>query len=292
MSKRKRHHDINFNDSLIDNETILRLYIDRLIELGISMFKWKNLPDSIDERYLEMTLLYEGKIVFFKDDVLNNYLALKCITSSPFDVYNNPINITAIAANGYNANLTNKNSVIIYNNYLRTNSINEIKKYAKKLYNLDRAIDVNINSQKTPVLLQCDQDTRLTLLNLYEQYEGNQPFIFGNNGLDPNCIKSINTGAPFVCDKLYMLKNQIWDEALAYLGITNQSTIKKERLITDEVIMNQQGTLASRYTRLGIRKIAAEQINKMFDLNIEVDYNTNDEKNNENIKYEGSDNNE
>ena len=83
----------------------------------------------------------------------------------------------------------------------------------------------------------------------------------------------MSTQAPYVADKLYTLKTQIWNEALTYLGISNINITKKERLITDEVQRNQGGTLASRLSRLNARKRACEEINEMFGLNISVDYN-------------------
>ena len=43
-------------------------------------------------------------------------------------------------------------------------------------------------------------------------------------------------------------------------------------MITDEVIRNQGGTIASRYSRLESRRRAVKKINKMFGLNITVDY--------------------
>ena len=108
--------------------------------------------------------------------------------------------------------------------------------------------------------------------NLYKQYDGNEPFIFGSKGLDANGLKVLQTGAPYVADKLYELKSQIWNEALTYLGISNTNVTKKERMISDEVIRNMGGTIASRYSRLESRRQAVEQINKMFNLDIEVNY--------------------
>ena len=148
----------------------------------------------------------------------------------------------------------------------------DVEMYSKRLYDLDRAIDVNAKAQKTPVLIQCDESQRLTMKNLYKQYEGNEPFIFGSKGLDANGLKVLQTGAPYVADKLYELKSQIWNEALTYLGISNTNVTKKERMISDEVIRNMGGTIASRYSRLESRRQAVEQINKMFNLNIEVNY--------------------
>ncbi len=260
-----------FWESAIMNNATFRQYYNRLVELSISMFEWKNLPDSVDPRFLELTLFTDGQAVFFQDEVLG-YLALQNAVGGGFDVYRIPTNRRAYAVNGYQKQLTNDDSVIIYNNYLHTNSVLDVEMFAKRLYNLDRAIDVNANAQKTPILLLCDDSERLTLENIYMQYDGNKPVIKGVKGLNPNAFSVLKTDAPYVADRLYQLKTQIWNEALTYLGISNTNVVKKERLITDEVTRNQGGTIASRYSRLQSRREACKKINKMFGLDMWCDY--------------------
>ena len=268
MSRRK---DRQFWESAIMNNSTFRQYYNRLVELSISMFEWKNLPDSVDPRFLELTLFTDGQAVFFEDEVMG-YLALQNAMGGGFDVYRIPTNRRAYAVNGYQKQLDENDSVIIYNNYLHTNSMLDVQMFAKRLYNLDRAIDVNANAQKTPILLLCDDSERLTLENMYMQYDGNKPVIKGVKGLNPNAFTVLKTDAPYVADKLYQLKTQIWNEALTYLGISNINITKKERLITDEVTRNQGGTIASRYSRLQARREACKKINEMFGLDIWCDY--------------------
>lgn len=261
-----------FYSSATDNNLTFRQYLDRLTELSISMFEWRNLPPTVDARYIELQLFETGCMVYFDDDVLGN-LCLNCLYNGQFDVYGNPISRRAYSRyNNYQKILSPDNSVVIWNNYLHTNSAMQVIQYAKRLYNLDRIIDVNANAQKTPVLVQATEKQRLTMLNLYKEYDGNAPFIFGDKNLDLNTLKAISTGAPYVCDKIYQLKTQIWNEALTYLGISNINIQKKERLITDEVTRNQGGTIASRYSRLESRREAVKKINDMFGTNIEVNY--------------------
>ena len=112
----------------------------------------------------------------------------------------------------------------------------------------------------------------MTLKNLYKEYSGNAPVIFGDKNLDINALKVIKTDAPYVADKIYQLKTQIWNEALTYLGISNLNIQKKERLISDEAIRSQGGTIASRYSRLESRREACEKINEMFGLDIRVSF--------------------
>ena len=270
----------NFDESLLRNNGTYRFYLDRLTELSISMFDWQNVPDSIDTRFLETTLFINGSAVFFRDEDLREeniegeedgtLLALPVAMNGNFDLYNIPTRRTAYATNGYNRNLTNKDSVIVYNNMIRTNSVQTCTVYARRLWNLDRAIDVNSNAQKTPVLMRCNDSERLTLVNAYQKWEGNEPVIYGTKDFDPNSISVLRTDAPYVARDLYELKTQIWNEALTYLGISNMNFQKRERLVTDEVIRNQGGTIASRYSRLEARREACKKINKMFGTNIEV----------------------
>ena len=266
-----RKRDIQFDESAYMNNRTYMQYYNRLTELALSMFEWKNLPKTVDQRFLEMCLFSDGMCVFFEDEVLG-YLGLRCMIGGRLNVYQIPTDRKAYATNGYQKELDGTNSVIIFNNYLHTNSMLDVEMFSKRLYNLDRAIDVNANAQKTPVLIQCDESQRLTMKNLYKQYEGNEPFIFGSKGLDANGLKVLQTGAPYVADKLYELKTQIWNEALTYLGISNINVVKKERMITDEVTRNQGGTVASRYSRLESRRQACKQINEMFGLDIWVEY--------------------
>lgn len=294
-----RKKDLQFCESAYMNNRTYLQYYNRLTELAISMFEWQNLPKTIDQRFLEMCLFCDGMCVFFQDEVLG-YLSLQCMIGGKLNVYRIPIERKAYATNGYQKELDETNSVIIFNNYLHTNSMLDVEMFSKRLYNLDRAIDVNANAQKTPVLIQCDESQRLTMKNLYKQYEGNEPFIFGSKGLDANGLKVLQTGAPYVADKLYELKTQIWNEALTYLGISNINIVKKERMITDEVTRNQGGTVASRYSRLESRRNACKQINEMFGLNIWVEYREDfqdiEEQENENedeeLEYRGGEVNE
>lgn len=263
--------DRQFWESAILNNYTFRQYYNRLVELSVSMFEWVDIPDTIDPRFLELALFGDGMAVFFKDEDIG-YLALRTMIGGQLDVYNIPRYRTAYASNGYNKQLNPDDSVIIFNNALRTNSRLDVEMFARRLYNLDRAIDVNANAQKTPILIKCGETQRLTMKNLYKNYDGNEPVIFADDDLNTDGVTVLRTDAPYVADKLFMLKTQLWNEALTYLGISNINVQKKERMISDEVMRNQGGTIASRYSRLNARKQACEEINKMFGLNIDCRY--------------------
>lgn len=281
MSRRNKGNGLFGESAVMNNGTYIQ-YFNRLVELSVSMFEWQGLPETVDPRYLELHLFQNGSMVYFRDEVMGD-LCLDCIANGQFDVYGNPISRRAYSSyNQYQKTLNESDSVIIWNNYLRQPSVLDVKMFAKRLYNLDRIIDVNANAQKTPVLVQGTEKQRLTLVNLYKEFDGNAPFIFGDKNLDLNSLRAISTNAPYVADKLYQLKTQIWNEALTYLGISNLNIQKKERMITDEVQRNQGGTIASRYSRLEARREAVDKINRMFGTDISVNYREDFQITNEN----------
>lgn len=265
MAKRRRRTE--FGLSAYMNNFSYMLYFNKLCELALTTFEWINVPDEIDVRFLELMLFENGHCLFFKDDILG-FLSLNFAGSNSLDIYRNPVERRVIADNGYRNTLKENNSVIIYNNYLRTPSIIDMEYYARRLWDLDNIIAVNANAQKTPILVQAAEEQRLSVENLYKEYDGNAPVIYGDRNLDINALKVIKTDAPFVADKIYELKMRIWNEALTTLGV-NFNVEKKERLVTGEERDSQGATNAMLNTRLKARRNAIKQINLMFGLDIE-----------------------
>ena len=265
------------------NRLTYNFYYDRLLEMSLARYEWINLPDSVDSRFLELTLFKNGLALFFEDDVLG-MLALPVIISGPFNVYKIPIRRRAFTpgvssvnetdkstVSTYHAERTNKDSVICYNNMLHSPSLNMCRMYARRLADIDRTIDVNISAQKTPVLIEADSNTLLSLKNAYKQFDGNYPVIYGKKGISEH-INVLTTGAPLVAPALQQLKQTIWNDAMEALGIANHGADKKERVNTLEIQANQGGTIASRYSGLIAREQACDAVNRMFGTDISVRY--------------------
>lgn len=269
MGRRKSN---SWDTRAMNNRTYLHYY-ERLYNLSINMYKWSGLPDTIDERFLEMCLFYDGMCVFFKDDGGLGYLALQCMIGGELTVYRIPMWRTAYASNGYQMRLNNQNSVIIFNNFAHTNSLLGVEMYARRLYEIERAIDVNVKAQKTPTLIRATEAQRLTMKNLYSQYDGNEPFIFADKNFNPTDITVLRTDAPFVATELNILLHQKWNEALTSIGIENSNMDKRERSNLEEVQSSNGGVVAERLVKLNARRQGAEQINKMFGLDIWCDFN-------------------
>lgn len=268
MPKKNR----DFWDNAMMNNDTYATYFNRLVGIALSMFEWHDLPDTIDERFLELTLFADGQALFFKDDV-TGYLTLQFFGTAPLDVYRIPTKRYAFSANGYHAELDDENSVIIWNNVTHTNSFLDVDLCAKRLYEIQRTIDTNINAQKTPIMITAkSENEKMSMKNAYMQYDGNAPFIFTYKDFDPKNIQAIQTGAPCVADMLFNAKKEIWNETLSALGVPVTDRVKRERLLAAEIAGDKAASVAQEFIRLNPRKKACEQINKMFGLNVSVTY--------------------
>jgi hypothetical protein len=257
--------------NIIENTNTYNLYYSRLRDYALSMFQWNNLPPSINERFMELTLYRDGKIAFFEDTGIG-YLSLPVSDKGPVNYYNEALEYQ-IYSYDYQTTRTPDNAVIIWNNYSRIPIHPFVQEYARRLAEIQRTIDVNVFAQKTPVIILVDDNQRITMENVYHQYEGNKPVIFGNKqGFDLENVKVLKTDAPYVADKLQVLKNEIWNEAMTFLGVGNAKQDKKERLVSDEVSANDEQIQGARYIMLKARQEACEKINKMFGLDISVEF--------------------
>lgn len=269
--KKMTETDIAMN---INNLTYID-YLNRLKLIATSLFTWKGLDEIAGfgaSRFLELVLYENGRACFVKDKE-KGYLALRVNPSDKLNVYMLPEKVLAWSL-GYNKDYLFDDVIYIMNNNLEIPTSQSLQLFAYRLYETERTIDTNLIAQKTPVLIEGDTKTILTLKNVYMQYSGNIPFIFGNKQFDiSNKLNVLKTDAPYLIDKLEDHKHEIWNEALTYLGIDNANTDKKERLITSEVESNDD--LINYYLNCfyKTRKDACDRINEKYNLNIELSLN-------------------
>lgn len=248
-------------------------YYFRLRSVALNRFKWEGLPDTVDERFLERSLFERGYILFFKDPVMG-YLTLNANLGGEFNVYDIPVTRRAYASNGkYNHTCSEKDSVIIWNNYNHLSDVMTTNLFAYRLSELQRTTDVNIIGQKVPKIITANEQQRLTMRQLYMQWDGNEPFIFGDKGMMGDIgVDVLDTTAPYVADKLEVQKHNYINEYLTYLGIENQNADKKERLVASESGATFGMVSVCRNAYLNAREQACEEINRMFGLNVSVKF--------------------
>jgi len=247
-------------------------YYYRLMLIARSVFKWNNLPNGINEKWVERYLFNEGNCLFYKDPV-RGFMVAKCTQSGSLNYYDEATTLTPYGTNYTGKPLQNGDEcILIQNNDLCLSTSPTIQLFAYRLADIQRTIDVNISAQKTPVMVLCSDKQRLSIKRASQQVSDNELFIFGDKTLDVDAIKALRIDAPVVFDKLYTQKQNVWNECMTFLGINNNSQeAKRERLVVNEVEANNEQIEASAEVFLKSRQDACERINKLFDLDISVE---------------------
>lgn len=274
MKKKKFIRDnYRFIDSAILNDATYIDYLDRFKKIALSIFEWVNLPRSMNAQYLERCLYYNGMATLLYDEFYG-FINTNCASNGYLNIYGLPTSLNCYSYDyqkdrslytGLKTDSKTDTCILVQNNWERIPTCGSMELFALRLYEAEQTAYVNIKAQKTPVMILVDETQRLLMENLYNKYDGNQPFIFGDkNQLNADTLKAIRTDAPFIADKIMEYKKEIFNEALTYLGINNIMVDKKERLITDEASANNELINLNLQSYLAPRQEACRQFNEKF----------------------------
>lgn len=282
MSKRIKNdvkNSLGFMCSLYDNVATYNDYLDRMTKICLSIFEWVNLPDTMDQRYLERSLFFNGQAVLLYDDTLG-FINTNTSDNGYLNIYGLPTQLNCYSDSNvfqsyrtrYSGLIKNPEdksnyAILVMNNWNRVPTAYTIQLFAERLTQAQLVCDVNINAQKTPIILLGDDKQKLTLENLYSQYDGSKPIIYGDKDLITNeAFKAIKTDAPFVANDIKTYQQKIWNEFLSFIGVNNIEVEKKERLISGESNANNEFINLNLESYLEPRKKACDEFNKLFGL--------------------------
>lgn len=264
----------SFRDAILMNDQTYLDYLERMKKICLSMFEWENLPSSMNSRFIEMCLYYNGQAALLYDDEYG-YINTMAADGGYINIYGLPTEI-----NCYSYRFNKRRSlyqtdtgaekgeecILVMNNYQRVPTAATISLFAYRLAEAQRTADVNIKAQRTPILITTDQKQYFTLKKMYEEYDGNTPAIFADkNVITPDALKALKTDAPFIGIELMDYKREIWNEFLTFMGISNLSE-KRERMISDEVDSNNELVNLNLQSLLIPRQEACKQFNEKYGL--------------------------
>lgn len=271
---KKKAINSQFEDAMLLNTQTYVDYLERMKKIAMSMFEWVNLPNSMNSRYLEMCLYYKGQAAMLYDKDYG-YINTQAADSGYINIYGLPTSINCFSYS-YNefrdlyvsggTGSRDEGCILVMNNYERVPTCATIELFAMRLAEATRTCDINIAAQRTPIMLLTDKNQELSMRNMYAEYEGNTPVIFGDrNQLNLDSIQAIKTDAPFVAKDIMEYKMQIWNEMLSFLGVSNLSE-KRERLISNEVDSNNELVNLNLESYLAPRKQACKEFNEKYGL--------------------------
>lgn len=271
----------DLSDALIVNNQTYIDFLERFKTVALSIFEWENLPGGLDSRFLEKSLYYDGKASFLYDKE-KGYMNLRASAAGDLNYYGMPTRVNCYSygvdkyrrvyygANEVNPTRKEDECILVLNNWDAMPTAGSMELFAYRLYEAQRTCDTNIKQQKFPCLIVTDENQRLTMKNLYKQVDDNEFVIFGDSKLnDLSKIKTFNTQAPFIADKLMDYAREIWNQALTYLGVQNLNE-KKERLINAEAGTNNELINLYLQSRLAPRQEACRLFNEKYNENISV----------------------
>ena len=255
------------------NNLTFSYYYYKLMLIARALFNWENLPNNMDERWIEKYLFTSGKCIFFNDPTMG-FMVAGLAQQGSINCYGDPTDVYPVAENFvYNGPklINGENCYVIRNNDLMLPNFPIVRHYAFKLTNIDRAIDTNIEAQKTPIIVRCTDRQRLSLKNAINQRRDNEPVIWTTDQANiSDMVSTLDLNAPAVFKDLQTQKHMILNEVFTDFGINNANMDKRERMVANEVEANNEQVKASEDVLLKVREEACKNINRIFNLNISV----------------------
>ena len=206
-------------------------YRNRLGLIFENSFTFENLPTELPKRYLTRVLREKGGIAY--DKISGLYLPY---VRMGIDVYGLPTGYTLV---GYDGTVFTRRAdeVII----LRTNPHSvPIQQFLdiqiEKIVEFDISILQNLDAIKTMSVIDVPDIKMLnTLQNLDDSRRIGASVAFASS-LATKSLNVFSTNAQFFIDKLNEARREIWNDTLAYLGVSTANVDKRERVQSAEIV--------------------------------------------------------
>lgn len=248
------------------NDLTFIKYFTQFFNLALNIFKWED-TGEVESRFIERTLIENG-YCFVYEDVDFGLVCMPCSLVG-LNIYNEPTHIQ-ITSPLISKTLKIDDGILIYNNYTKTGLIPIILNYVDRLTEIETTINTNIYLQKTPYIIVADKKTEKSIREVANQITNNEPVIVVKSSIVEN-LQNLELHTNFVAPELFELKQKIENEFLTFIGLNNNSqTNKKERLIVDEVNVNNDYINRNVDILYNAREIACRKINEKFGVNWKV----------------------
>ena len=261
--------------SLTDKHGLLKQFKDDQLNKTLTMFEWSNLPDTLPALEIEKMLQINGYAVIAKYQ--DNVYAFKGGFSGQ-DVYNRPtqvvVNNTALKNNS--TYTIDKDCVVIKNDDMKQGLIKIYEYYGQRLIENEITMLMTDYNLRMPFTISSsdDQTTESAKAYLNKIIDGSLGVIGEQKLFKALSVTPTNSKQTSTFADLYGYQQFIIAQLNNTIGLATNNNMKRERLTTNEIEVNKNASYPLTDNMLKNRQLAAEKINEMFDLNIDVKYSS------------------
>lgn len=276
--------ELNSMYDACDVTTNYRFWFTQLLSICMGIFKWSNLPESIDGRNIELQLLTTGHCVLY---YLKNKLLTSRTTLYDYDAYYQPTHFTyAQPAQGSgDLPLSSPTATIIYNNNL-LNSVDGLELdgslmsyigyYARQLADISSTINIYaVNSRITDYPTAKNDSVKKSLEKFFDFWKLGKHNIISTDNIILDSFDVKERGHKLTSDTLMNYidsHDRILENFYRGIGVKFKMN-KRAQINVDEVSSDEQLLVISTSDMLKERKKGVDIMNKKFGLNVTVELN-------------------
>lgn len=273
-----KHYPIMKNKELLTESYIKRFFIKTC-----QMFEYKNLPETIPQREIELIIQFCRVAIFTKkDDKLfvfygglggqpnEYYQPTQAIVSNPYLKFSDVLNLDDyIKEDGVDA-------VIVWNDSSHLGMYPIFSQYAEMLAECDLTMKYAlVNKRFMNVLTANDDNTKESVKTMFQEVEDGTGYgiIVTKLFMEDSSLDKVDMGmnSSMNLKDINETKQYILGSFLNEIGLNANYNMKRESINESEADLNEDALLPMVDDMLKQRKIGVDAINKLFGTSIEVE---------------------
>lgn len=259
----------------------IRYELNKILDLLIHRFKYKNLPEEIDQHYIELLFICAGNELFFKEG--NRYYVTYGNLGGTQDYRYFPVDYIVtnpwIGENGISKTFKIENDedgVLGRNDYMMQGEIPLIYKHLtiKTETELSEFIAVIMGRLNAIIRAGDDKAQKSAQLLIDRIKEGEFGVMVEDRILDKQGVQATPLNSSLHDTLITLIEYHKFNDEQLYskLGLTHNGNMKREAINEAELDNDNYSTMANIIDPLEMRKDWVNRINKKYGLNIEVEY--------------------
>lgn len=260
---------------LTDKHKLLKQFKSNQLNKSLTMFEWSNLPETIPQVELEKMLQINGYAVIAEWQ--GKLYAFQAGFSGQ-DPYNQPtkalVNNPALKNN--TTYTIGEDCIVIKNDDMKQGLNGIYEYYGQRLIENQITMLMTDYNLRMPFTISSsdDQTTQSAKMYLKKIIDGSLGVIGEQKLFKALSVTPTNSKQTATFADLYGYQQFIIAQLNNTIGLATNNNMKRERLTTNEIEVNKNASYPLVDNMLKNRQQAVDAINKMFDVNISIEYSS------------------